>query len=96
MITEQMVERVLEDRVRPYLHSHGGEVELVGCTDGAVSVRLLGGCAGCPSADLSTRGFIEDTLRAELPELDRVELDRAVDEELLDAARRILAGGRPG
>lgn len=96
MSLEEKIEQILESRVRPLLHSHGGEVELLDCADGVVSVRLLGGCAGCPSADLSTRGFIEDTLRAGLPELDRVELDRAVDGELLEAARRILSGGRPG
>lgn len=87
------VERLLEERVRPMLRGHGGEVRLVGCSDGVVSVELLGACAGCPSADLSTRAFIGDVLRAALPEVRQVELDRAVSPDLLDAARRILAQG---
>lgn len=93
MSLHEQVERLLEERVRPYLHSHGGEVQLLGCEDGVVSVRLTGSCAGCPAADLSTRQFLEETLRAELPEVQRVEVDRAVDEELLAQARRILSGG---
>ncbi len=36
------------DRVRPLLHSHGGNVELVGVTeDGTIRLRLLGSCHGC-------------------------------------------------
>ena len=96
MTLYEQVEQVLEAKIRPLLHSHGGEVELLDCMDGVVSVRLLGGCAGCPSADFGTRSFIEDTLRAELSGVCRVELDRAVDAELLDTARRILAGSAAG
>ena len=74
------------------LREHGGAARLLDCADGVVSVELLGACSGCPSADLSTRGFIEDTLRAELPEVERVELMNAVSPELLEMARAILHG----
>ena len=37
------------DGVRPYLGSHGGDVELLGVTDdGVVRLRMLGSCDGCP------------------------------------------------
>ena len=87
----QEVDRVLEEKVRPMLREHGGAVRLVECADGVVRVELLGACAGCPSADLSTRAFIEDTLRAELPGVEQVELQRAVSPELLEMARAILS-----
>ena len=90
MEMRQEVERVLEEKVRPMLREHGGAARLLDCADGVVSVELLGACSGCPSADLSTRGFIEDTLRAELPEVERVELMNAVSPELLEMARAIL------
>ena len=90
MELRQEVERVLEEKVQPMLREHGGAVRLLDCADGVVSVELLGACSGCPSADLSTRGFIEDTLRAELPEVERVELMNAVSPELLEMARAIL------
>ncbi len=40
------------DSVRPYLGSHGGDVELLGVDEdaGAVHLRLLGSCDGCPSS----------------------------------------------
>ena len=41
------VEQALES-VRPYLGSHGGDVELLEVTDaGVVRLRLLGSCNGC-------------------------------------------------
>ncbi len=88
----EQVEQILDAQVRPVLRGHGGEVELTDCADGVVSIRLLGCCAGCPSADLGTRSFIESTLMAALPEVRRVELDSAVAPDLLAAARSILAG----
>lgn len=91
MELRQKVEQVLDEKVRPLLRGHGGEVRLLECSGGVVSIELLGACSGCPSADLSTKGFIEDTLRAALPEVERVELDSGVSQELLDMARSILS-----
>lgn len=90
MELRQEVEQVLEEKVQPMLRGHGGAVRLLDCADGVVSVELLGACSGCPSADLSTRGFIEGALRAELPEVERVELMNAVSPELLELAKAIL------
>ena len=86
----QRVEEILEKKVRPILRGHGGQVRLVDCADGVVSVELLGACSGCPAADLSTRGFIEDTLRAELPEVKQVTLTNTVSPELLETAKWLL------
>lgn len=89
----EKVEQVLEEQVRPILGGHGGGVGLLGCEDGVVTVELSGACAGCPSADLGTRRFVEETLRAALPEVRGVALRRATDPELLAFARRILTCG---
>ena len=88
MDIREQVEQILEERVRPMLHSHGGEVRLVDVRDGNVLVELQGA-----SADLSTKGFIEDTLRAAIPGLNAVELEQTVSDELLRFARRILHNG---
>jgi len=55
------------DRVRPYIHSHGGEVELLGVEDGVVHLRLSGACHGCAASAMTLRRGIEETLRAEYP-----------------------------
>ena len=38
---EELVEEALE-QVRPYINSHGGEVELISVEDGVVRVRMSG------------------------------------------------------
>lgn len=96
MVMLERIEQVLEEQVRPMLRSHGGEVRLTGYVQGVVTVELLGACSGCPSADLSTRGFIEETLLQELPEVERVELTRAVPPELMELARKILRHDNQG
>ena len=63
---EQQVQKAL-DRVRPYIHSHGGEVELLGVKDGIVRVRLAGSCHGCSGSAVTLRRGVEEALKADLP-----------------------------
>ena len=55
------------EQIRPYLHEHGGEVEVLGVRSGVVSVRLLGACSGCTSAAQTLRHGVEEALRENLP-----------------------------
>ena len=55
------------DAVRPYLHEHGGEVEVLDVSSGVVRVRLLGACSGCTSAAQTLRHGVEEALRENLP-----------------------------
>lgn len=57
---------VLEE-VRPYIHSHGGEVEVVAVSDGVVRVRLAGSCSGCTGAAVTLRDQVEQAFREGLP-----------------------------
>ena len=43
------------DNVRPYLRSHGGEVELVSVREGVVRIKLTGSCGSCPSSSLTIK-----------------------------------------
>ena len=88
----EQIESVLENQVRPMLNSHGGDIVLKGFEDGIVRIDFTGACAGCASADLSTKGFVEDTLKAAIPEVEGVELEHLTDPELLAMARKILSG----
>ncbi|MDX2115185.1 MAG: NifU family protein [Planctomycetota bacterium] len=63
------VARVI-DRIRPAVQSDGGDVELVGVSEGGVvTVRLHGACVGCPSSQLTLRVGIEKNLRDYVPEV---------------------------
>ena len=88
------IERVLADRVRPALQEHGGDVRIVTLRENVLYLELLGACAHCPSAYLTTEGFIEQELRKAIPALKRVVLDQTVDESLLEQARQILRKSR--
>ena len=41
------------DEVRPYLKSHGGNVEFVKVEDGIAYLRLEGSCHGCPGSTIT-------------------------------------------
>jgi Fe-S cluster biogenesis protein NfuA/nitrite reductase/ring-hydroxylating ferredoxin subunit len=72
---EQRVEQALE-RVRPYLGSHGGDVELVQVTqEGTVRLRLLGTCDGCPSSSVTLKLAVEGAIGAAAPEVAAIEVE---------------------
>ncbi len=71
---EVRVRRALES-VRPYLGSHGGDVELLGIDDeGVVRLQLLGSCDGCPSSSVTLELAVEGAVRAAAPETTRIEV----------------------
>ena len=63
---EVLAEEAL-DEVRPYIESHGGEVELLGVDDGVVRVRLAGSCVGCAGSAITLRRGVEEALREHFP-----------------------------
>lgn len=88
MISE--MEALLEERVRPFLREHGGDVEILSYEDGLLRVRMLGRCAGCPAADLTNETLIQEELMQVIPNLKQVILVQQVSESLLDEARRLM------
>ena len=52
------------DKIRPYMESHGGNVELLSLEDDVARLRLQGHCKTCPSSavtmELAIRGAIEE------------------------------------
>jgi Fe-S cluster biogenesis protein NfuA/nitrite reductase/ring-hydroxylating ferredoxin subunit len=72
---EERVQRALDD-VRPYLGSHGGDVELLEVTaDGVVRLALLGSCDGCASSSVTLELAVEDAIRAAAPEVVDIEVE---------------------
>src|SRR4051794_23296132 len=63
---ELLAEEAL-DEIRPYIESHGGEVELLAVQDGVVRVRLQGACVGCAGSAMTLRRGIEEALREHFP-----------------------------
>jgi Fe-S cluster biogenesis protein NfuA len=68
-------ERVIKalDRVRPYLQSDGGDIELLEITeDLSVKVKLTGACHGCPYSMQTLKAGVEQVIMKEVPEIKRV------------------------
>lgn len=65
------------DEVRPYVHSHGGEIEVVSAFAGVVTLRMHGTCDGCTAADETVAARIEVALREHWVDFRRVELTEA-------------------
>jgi Fe-S cluster biogenesis protein NfuA/nitrite reductase/ring-hydroxylating ferredoxin subunit len=76
---EERVRQALDD-VRPYLESHGGDVELLDVQDGVVRLRLQGSCQGCPSSAATLKLAIEDAIHQAAPDVERVAAEGAVAE----------------
>lgn len=55
------------DVVRPFLRSHGGDVEVLSAAGGIVRVRLAGACQGCTASSITLRNGVEEALRDHLP-----------------------------
>lgn len=85
------IEAVLDESVRPALRAHGGEIAVDSLRDGVLYVKLLGQCAGCPSADLTNETLVEAELVRALPELVRkVAVVQTVSDELWEQAKKLL------
>lgn len=63
------------DDVRPFIHGHGGAVEVLDVTDGVVHVRLDGACRGCSASAATLRHGVEEALRTHLPGFRRLDVD---------------------
>ena len=69
---EHRVARALDD-VRPFLKTHGGDVELVAVKfPDVVEVRLVGSCQSCPSSGETLSEGVEKAIKALCPEITTV------------------------
>jgi Fe-S cluster biogenesis protein NfuA len=60
------------DEVRPYLRSHGGDVELLDVSAGVVSLRLQGSCSGCAASRTTLELAVADAIRRAAPEVEDI------------------------
>lgn len=63
------------DEVRPYLKSHGGNVEFVKVEDSIAYLRLEGSCHGCPGSTITLKLAIEEAIYKAAPDLDGLQVE---------------------
>ena len=67
-----------EEALRPvlgYVHSHGGEVHVLGVRDGVVRLRMSGACSGCTASAVTLREGVEKALREGFPGFAQMEVE---------------------
>ncbi|MEN0063753.1 MAG: NifU family protein [Myxococcota bacterium] len=68
------VRQVLAEKVAPAIHRDGGDIELVGVSQGVVKVSLVGACRSCPASAMTLQHGVERTLKEAFPgQIERVE-----------------------
>jgi len=70
------------DSVRPYLASHGGDVELIDLRDGIVRLRLNGSCHSCPSSTATMQQTVEEAIYGRAPEVTSIEVEGLAEPKL--------------
>ena len=75
-------QRVIEalDTVRPYMESHGGNVELVGIEEGVARLVLQGSCNGCSASRATLELAIKQALDEHAPDLAGLDVAGVADE----------------
>ena len=74
------------DEIRPYLHSHGGEMEVLGVAHGVVRLRLMGSCHGCPSSTATLTQGVEAILKERWSGFRKIEVE-GLEEEAPEPAK---------
>lgn len=62
----KMIEKVIDEQVRPVLQRDGGDLEIVDVKDNLVYVQLVGACDGCDSASVTLEMLIATVLQDRL------------------------------
>lgn len=71
---KEKIAKIIKDHIRPFLISHGGDIELVEITkDKVVKVRLTGACQNCPVAEQTLTNLVENMIKSQVPQIKKVE-----------------------
>lgn len=60
------IDALLDERIRPYLASDGGWLEILNLEDKTLKIRYQGACGSCPSSLTGTLMAIENMIRDEI------------------------------
>jgi Fe-S cluster biogenesis protein NfuA/nitrite reductase/ring-hydroxylating ferredoxin subunit len=77
---EERVAQAL-DTVRPYMESHGGNVELLAIEDGIAKLRLAGSCKSCRASSSTLELAVRQALEEAAPDLLGMDVEGIVEEE---------------
>lgn len=65
----EQIKETIEKEINPQLELHQGGCELLDVDDGVVTIRLFGGCSGCPSSHITLFNGIVPILKEKFPDI---------------------------
>ena len=83
------------DSVRPYMESHGGNVELLGLEQGVAKIHLQGSCSDCSASAVTLELAIKQALEDAAPDLDGLEVLGVAPQTMGDAGLPMVTGWAP-
>ncbi|MDX6532616.1 MAG: hypothetical protein QOF68_360 [Gaiellales bacterium] len=91
---EERVAQAL-DTVRPYMESHGGNVELLGIEDGIAKLRLAGSCKSCRASSSTLELAVRQALEEAAPDLLGMDVEGVMEEEEVTGVALPMVNGAP-
>ena len=84
------IEKILKEKINPILEQHYGGAEFIEIKGKTLYIRMTGACGGCPLSQDTLENIIEEKIKEEIPEIERVALYQGVSDEMIDLAKKIL------
>ncbi|WP_426350378.1 NifU family protein [Alloiococcus sp. CFN-8] len=85
-----VIEKVLDEYVRPKLIPHEGNIEVINYENNIVKVRFLGKCSHCPSATVTVKILVEEEIKKHIEGIEEVILFEGVSDDLINYAKQFM------
>jgi Fe-S cluster biogenesis protein NfuA/nitrite reductase/ring-hydroxylating ferredoxin subunit len=83
------------DSVRPYMESHGGNVELLSLEDGIARIHLRGSCSDCSASAVTLELAIKQALEQAAPDLEGLEVEGVAPRTTAGPGLPMVTGSAP-
>jgi Fe-S cluster biogenesis protein NfuA/nitrite reductase/ring-hydroxylating ferredoxin subunit len=91
---EDRVHQALE-QVRPYMESHGGNVEFLSLERGIARIRLQGSCSDCSASSVTLELAIKQALEEMAPDLEGLEVEGVTVQTMGGPGLPMVSGSAP-
>lgn len=73
-LLEQKINELIQSKVNDQLKFHQGKCEFISWKDPTLTIKILGGCSGCPSSALALYNQVSEIIKLEFPAVGNIEL----------------------
>lgn len=67
------IKELIEERVKPAVAGHGGNIEFISYDQGRLLLELGGACSGCAGSTMTLRHGVESMIKHFVPEVETVD-----------------------